>query len=72
MLASNLPGERDGKSRRAPGALVEDLAACRKKIVEAGGRILVEEQQATGMGSFCLFEDSDKRVMGIWKAAAPG
>lgn len=51
---------------------VDDLAAYRKRIVEAGGRILVEEQQVPGMGSFCLFEDNDKRVMGIWKAAAPG
>jgi predicted enzyme related to lactoylglutathione lyase len=51
---------------------VDDLAAYRKKIVEAGGRILVEEQQVPGMGSFCLFEDNDKRVMGIWKTAAAG
>jgi predicted enzyme related to lactoylglutathione lyase len=49
---------------------VDDLAAYRKKIVDAGGKIIVEEQQVPGMGSFCLFEDTDKRVLGIWKAAA--
>ncbi|HYC36982.1 MAG TPA: VOC family protein [Usitatibacter sp.] len=50
---------------------VDDLAAYRGKIVEAGGRILVEEQEVPGMGKFCLFEDNDKRVLGIWKMAAP-
>ena len=48
--------------------LVDDLAAFRKKIVEAGGKILVEEQEVPGMGSFALFSDPDGRVMGIWKA----
>ena len=48
--------------------LVDDLAAFRKKIVEAGGKILVEEQDVPGMGSFALFSDPDGRVMGIWKA----
>lgn len=46
---------------------VDDLAAYRRRIVEAGGRIVVEEQEVPGMGSFCLFEDTDKRVNGIWK-----
>jgi len=48
--------------------LVDDLAAFRKKIAEAGGKILVEEQEVPGMGSFALFSDPDGRVMGIWKA----
>ena len=30
---------------------VEDLAAYRKKIVEAGGKILIEEQEVPGMGT---------------------
>jgi uncharacterized protein len=46
---------------------VDDLAAYRRKIVEAGGKIVVEEQQVPGMGAFCLFSDPDGRVMGIWK-----
>jgi uncharacterized protein len=50
---------------------VEDLAAYRKRIVDAGGKILVEEQQVPGIGAFSLFEDPDGRVLGIWKQTAP-
>lgn len=46
---------------------VDDLAAYRKKIVAAGGKILVEEQEVPNMGSFSLFSDPDGRVLGIWK-----
>ncbi len=46
---------------------VDDLAAYRDKIVEAGGRILVEQVEVPGMGSFALFEDPEGRVVGIWK-----
>jgi uncharacterized protein len=49
---------------------VDDLAAYRKRVVAAGGRILVEEQDVAGMGSFSLFEDPDGRVMGLWKQGA--
>ncbi|MEK6210128.1 MAG: VOC family protein [Pseudomonadota bacterium] len=48
---------------------VDDLAAYRKKIVAAGGKIHVEEQQVPGMGSFSLFTDPEGRMMGLWKAA---
>jgi predicted enzyme related to lactoylglutathione lyase len=48
--------------------LVDDLAAYRKKVVDAGGKILVEEQVVPGMGSFALFADPEGRVMGMWKA----
>ena len=48
--------------------LVDDLAAYRKRILDAGGKVVVEEQQVPGMGSFALFSDPDGRVMGIWKA----
>jgi predicted enzyme related to lactoylglutathione lyase len=51
--------------------LVDDLAAYRKKIVEAGGKIVVEEQEVPGMGFFSLFSDPEGRVMGIWKANMP-
>lgn len=50
---------------------VDDLAACRKRIVQAGGTILVEEQQVPGKGSFCLFTDPDNRIVGLWKMATP-
>lgn len=48
--------------------LVDDLAAYRKKIVAAGGKIHVEAQKVPGMGKFCLFTDPDGRMMGLWKA----
>jgi predicted enzyme related to lactoylglutathione lyase len=48
---------------------VDDLAAYRKKVIAAGGKIHVEEQQVPGMGSFCLFTDPEGRMMGLWKAA---
>jgi hypothetical protein len=48
---------------------VDDLAAFRKKIVAAGGKIHVEEQEVPGMGSFSLFTDPEGRLMGIWKTA---
>jgi predicted enzyme related to lactoylglutathione lyase len=49
---------------------VDDLAAYRKKIVAAGGQIVVEEMAVPGMGKFALFSDPDGRVQGIWERAA--
>ena len=46
---------------------VDDLAAYRKKIVAAGGKILIEEQEVPDMGSFSLFSDPEGRALGIWK-----
>ncbi len=48
---------------------VDDLAAYRKKIVAAGGKIHVEEQEVPGMGTFSLFTDPEGRMMGIWNTA---
>ncbi|HKQ24665.1 MAG TPA: VOC family protein [Burkholderiales bacterium] len=48
---------------------VNDLAAYRKKVVAAGGKIHVEEQEVPGMGAFSLFTDPEGRMMGLWKAA---
>jgi predicted enzyme related to lactoylglutathione lyase len=48
---------------------VEDLAAYRKKIVAAGGKIHVEEQEVPGMGTLSLFTDPEGRMMGLWKPA---
>lgn len=50
---------------------VDDLAAARKKVQDAGGRVLLEEQEVPGMGSFSLFSDPDGRVVGIWKNTCP-
>ena len=49
---------------------VDDLAAYSKRIVAAGGKIVAEEQQVPGMGSYVLFHDPEGRVMGLWKNAA--
>ena len=50
---------------------VDDLAAYRRKVVAAGGKIHVEEQEVPGMGTFSLFTDPEGRMMGLWKAAHP-
>ena len=50
--------------------LVDDLAAYRRKVVAAGGKIHVEEQKVPGMGKFSLFTDPEGRMMGLWKAKA--
>ena len=50
---------------------VDDLASYRKKVVAAGGKIHVEEQEVPGMGSFTLFTDPEGRMMGLWKSAHP-
>ncbi|MGQ0651737.1 MAG: VOC family protein [Betaproteobacteria bacterium] len=47
---------------------VEDLAAYCRKIVAAGGKIHVEEQEVPGMGSFSLFTDPEGRMMGLWRS----
>jgi predicted enzyme related to lactoylglutathione lyase len=49
--------------------LVDDLAAYRRKIVDAGGVIHVEEQEVPGMGWLSLFTDPEGRMNGLWKAA---
>jgi predicted enzyme related to lactoylglutathione lyase len=46
---------------------VYDLGAYRKKIVKAGGKIHVEEQEVPGMGWLSLFTDPEGRMMGLWK-----
>jgi predicted enzyme related to lactoylglutathione lyase len=48
---------------------VYDLADYRKRIVGAGGKIHVEEQDVPGMGALSLFTDPDGRMMGLWKQA---
>jgi uncharacterized protein len=49
---------------------VDDLAAYRKRVVQAGGKILIEEQEVPGMGALSLFTDPDGRMMGLWKQGA--
>ena len=47
---------------------VDDLASYRKRIVDAGGKIHVEEQEVPNMGWFALFSDPEGRLMGLWKS----
>jgi predicted enzyme related to lactoylglutathione lyase len=49
---------------------VDDLDAYAKRIKDAGGKMIVEKQEIPGMGHLSLFEDTDGRVMGMWKPAA--
>lgn len=46
---------------------VDDLATFRNKVKKAGGKIVVEQQDVPQVGSFCLFEDPDGRLLGMWK-----
>lgn len=46
---------------------VDELGPYRDRIREAGGKIVVEEQEVPGVGRFCLFEDPDGRVLGLWQ-----
>ena len=46
---------------------VDDLDAYGRKIVAAGGSLVVDNMEVPGMGRFSLFSDPDGRVMGIWK-----
>jgi predicted enzyme related to lactoylglutathione lyase len=50
---------------------VDDLAEYREKIVKAGGKIHVEEQEVPGMGWLSLFTDPEGRMNGLWKPAKP-
>ena len=75
--ASGMPGINGGivkpdKPEPWPGnmlayILVDDLAAYRKKVKAAGGKVHVEEQKVPGMGKFSLFTDPEGRMMGLWK-----
>ncbi len=65
-----LKPDREGPCNMLFYVLVDDLGAYRKKIVEAGGVIHVEEQEVPGMGWFSLFTDPEGRMNGLWKARA--
>jgi uncharacterized protein len=50
---------------------VDDLDAHRAKVVEAGGKVIVERVELPGMGAYSLFEDPEGRVLGMWQLAGP-
>lgn len=51
---------------------VPDLGVARQSVVDAGGKVIVEHQAVPGVGEFCLFEDPDGRVLGLWQEANHG
>ena len=44
---------------------MDDLVAYRRRIIAAGGKILIENQEVPGMGVFSLFADPEGRMMGV-------
>jgi len=46
---------------------VDDLAAYNRRIVAAGGKIVVERLEIPVMGAMSLFADPDGRVLGLWQ-----
>jgi predicted enzyme related to lactoylglutathione lyase len=61
------PKKGDWPAKLALYIDVDDLGVARDGIRAAGGKILVEEQTVPGVGSLCLFEDPDGRVLGCWQ-----
>src|SRR5262245_6655310 len=60
------PEEGDWPGNMALYIDVDDLAKYRKKIQDAGGKIIVEEMEIPNVGAFTLFADPDGRVNGLW------
>ncbi len=55
---------------------VEDLDEYRARIEAAGGKMVVHKMDVPGVGSISLFEDPERRVIGLWQKnkepAGPG
>ncbi len=61
------PKSNPFKIFRTGSERIDDLEAYRKKIEEAGGKIVVEKVEVPEVGIFSMFEDPDGRMLGIWK-----
>ena len=46
---------------------VDDLDIYSERILQAGGKILVDMMDVPGVGKLSLFSDPDGRVLGMWK-----
>jgi len=46
---------------------VDDVEPYAQKVVQAGGKILVEKMEVPGVGFLALFEDPEGRVIGLWQ-----
>lgn len=66
------PQEGDWPSNMCFYINVDDLAAHRQRVLDAGGTIIVEEMEVPNVGSFSLFADPDGRVLGMWKQGEGG
>ncbi len=51
---------------------VDDLATYTKRIVDAGGKLVVDRMDMPGVGALALFEDTGGRVIGIWQQLQHG
>ncbi len=49
---------------------VDDLEVYRSRIATAGGKVIVDRMEVPGVGSLMLFDDPDKRVIGLWQQLA--
>lgn len=46
---------------------VDDIEKYKARVLEAGGKVVVERQEVPDVGTFALFADPDGRVLGIWQ-----
>lgn len=46
---------------------VDDIENYKARVIEAGGKVVVERQEVPDVGTFALFADPDGRVLGIWQ-----
>jgi predicted enzyme related to lactoylglutathione lyase len=46
---------------------VDDIEKYKARVLEAGGKVVVERQEVPDIGTFALFADPDGRVLGIWQ-----
>jgi uncharacterized protein len=46
---------------------VDDIDVYGRRILDEGGKMVVDKVDVPGVGQMALFEDPDGRVMGLWK-----
>jgi predicted enzyme related to lactoylglutathione lyase len=61
------PDEGEWPGNMAFYVQVDDLDAYAAKVKESGGKMLVEKMDVPGVGQISLFEDTDQRVLGMFK-----
>src|SRR5579864_3353043 len=61
----------DAPSMWVPYVLVENLKAATDKAVSLGARLMKDETEVPGMGSFTILTDPAGGMIGLWRAKAP-